>query len=821
MKNVILFCFIILSFFTKVFSQYTVSGVIKNAEGEILIGANVVIKENFKGCFSNNDGKYILKNLSPGENTLICSFVGYQPFEQSLDIKSNLTLDIVLINNTMLKDDIIVRATRATEKTPMTYSIVKTKDIEKQNLGQDIPNLLKLQPSLVSSSDAGQGIGYSQFWIRGTDMTRINITLDGIPVNDSESHSVFWVDLPDFASSVQDIQIQRGVGTSTNGASAFGASVNLQTATPSKVPYAEISNSYGSFNTLKNTVKAGSGLLNQHFVFDARLSQIKSDGYIDRAWSDLKSFYLSGAYLTKNTIVKINIFTGWEETFQAWNGIPKARLLNDTIKMKQYLDNWLYSETEYLNMLKSDSRTYNYYTYENQIDHYQQDYYQMFITHKFTKNINFNTAFYYTKGGGYYEEYKESQDYQDYNFEPITIDNLLIGGGDLIRRKNLDNHFYGNIFSLTYIHKRINAGIGGSINQYVGHHFGDIIWAEFSGNNFLGREWYRNKGTKNDFNIYTKINYSLSHKINLFVDLQYRKISHSLTGIDDDLRNITQKHYFNFINPKMGIFFNIQENQNAYFSFATANREPKRSDFTDATADKIPEHETLNDYELGYSISFIKVRIDVNLYYMLYKNQLILSGQINDVGAPIMINVPNSFRRGIEFSAATNITKKIFWNMNVTLSDNKIKDFSEYIDNWDYWNDPENQELQITNFYKLTDISFSPRIIASNIITLNIIKPISFELVSKYVSSQYIDNTSNIDRRLEEYFVTDARLNFNFMPKHFKQINLILQVNNILNQQYQTYAWVYRYHLGGQNYEMDGYFPQAGINFMTALVLKF
>jgi len=821
MKRIVLLSLVMLFFYSYLFSQFQLSGIVKNQANEFLTGANVFIEGSLNGTSTNTKGEFILKNLQKGTYNLKISFIGYETQNINVEISQTQTIDIVLENSEFLTSEIIVKATRAGEKAPMAYSTLKNQDIYKQNLGQDIPTLLKIQPSMVTTSDAGNGIGYSQFWIRGTDISRINITIDGIPMNDAESHGVWWVDLPDFASSVQDIQIQRGVGTSTNGAGAFGASINLQTTKIEKESYAEISNSYGSFNTMKNTVKAGSGLVNNHFVFDARLSQIKSDGYIDRAWSNLKSYYISGAYYDKKTVFKINLFTGWQETYQSWNGIPKARLESDSVKMQEYLNNWLYSQEEYYNMINSNPRTFNLYNYKNQIDHYQQNYYQMFFVHKFNNYLTFNSALHYTKGYGYYEEFKKTEAYEDYNLQPIIVVNDTITTTDLIRRKIMDNHFYGFTYSLNYTNKQINANIGGALNQYIGNHFGDIIWQQFAGNSNINNEWYRNKGIKNDFNIYTKINYQLNDYLNIFGDIQYRKISHNIKGVDDDLRNITQNHDFNFFNPKFGFYFNLSNNQNAYISYSIGNREPKRSDFVDATDDKKTLQETLFDYETGYSISFSKLRIDANLYLMNYKNQLVMTGEINDVGSPIMVNVPKSYRTGIEISTVFKISNLIDWNTNLTLSKNKIKNFTEYIDNWDYWYSPETELLQFTNNFEETNISFSPSIIASNNFTLNITKNISIDLTTKYVGKQYIDNTANLERSLDAYLVNDARLNLNFKTKYFDQININFQINNFLNEKYETNAWVYRYYTGGNYYTMDGYFPQAGINFLGGLTLRF
>jgi iron complex outermembrane receptor protein len=820
MKRIILITY--LFFFSSViFAQFSISGIVKNEDNELLIGANVIIEGTLNGTSCNTKGEFEFRNIPQGEYFLNASFIGYEPQIIKVVLTQNSKIEFKLFRNTTVTEEVIIQATRAGDKTPVAFSSINKEELQKQNTGQDIPSLLKLTPSLIITSDAGTGIGYTQFWIRGTDLSRINVTLNGIPMNDAESHGVFWVDIPDFASSVDNIQIQRGVGTSTNGAGAFGATVNLQTSKIEKDAYAEISNSYGSYNTFKNTIKAGSGLINDKFVFDVRLSNIKSDGFVDRAWSNLKSYYLSGAYVDKKTLIRLNVFSGWGETYQSWNGVPKAKLDNDTGEMQRYLGHWLYSQEEYDNMVKSDSRTYNLYTYDNQIDHYQQDYYQLFFTRNIIKNLTFNSALFLTRGLGYYEEYKVGQSFENYGFEPVYTEHDTISETDLIRRKWLDNYFYGATYSINYNYKKISAIIGGSWNRYDGNHFGEVSWLQFAGNNQIRKEWYRSKGVKTDLNFYAKINYQITDWINLFGDIQYRKIEHDIEGIDDDLSDITQFHDFDFINPKVGMFFNFVDNQSAYISYSIANREPKRSDFIDAPENNKPLAETLYDYEAGYKLNSNNLSIDLNLFFMDYINQLIMTGQINDVGSAIMVNVPNSYRMGIEIATSVNIFEMIDWNFNITLSQNKINNFTEYVDNWDYWYDMDNQEIQVSTRIGETDISFSPAIIAGNNFTFNLTDYLSIDVLTKYVGRQYIDNTSNLERSLDAYLVNDARINLQFKTKLLDEINFNFQVNNFLSEEYETNAWVYRYYTGGKYYTMDGYFPQAGINFMGGVTLKF
>ncbi len=804
-KSILLILVFLISI--SVYSQHTISGTVTGDDGSKLGGC--IISASNNTVTANEDGFYEIKNLKSGNYRIECKSFAYESKIIEVNLEEDKTIDFILKNVVIYElgygeelEDIVVRGTRANEKTPVAYTNVGGDEIEKSNLGQDIPYLLKLTPSLVVSSDAGTGVGYSQFKIRGTDMSRINVTLNGVPLNDSESHGVWWVNIPDFASSVNNIQVQRGVGTSTNGAAAFGASVNLMTTAIEKKAYGEISNTFGSFNTRKHTVRAGTGLVNNHFTFDTRLSKISSDGYIDRAWSDLKSYYVSGAYHGKNTLVRGIIFSGLEETYQAWYGVPQ-----------EYLDT---------------NRTYNPYSYENEIDHYQQTHFQLVLAQKFNKNLIFNSTLHYTKGGGYYEQFKGGEDLSDYLIDPIIVVNDTILSSDLIRRKQLDNDFYGATFSLNYSTKKIDATLGGAWNKYEGSHFGNIIWMQYSGDTQINREWYRSTGDKTDFNIFAKINYQVIDKINLFADVQYRQVDYKIEGNDDDLRDISQEHSFPFLNPKGGLMFDISDKQKAYFSFAIANREPKRSDFTDAEIDKTPTFETLYDYELGYKFNSDNFLFNTNFYYMDYKNQLIMNGEINDVGSPIMINVPESYRAGVEVVAGIKLFDRVDWQANMTYSQNIIRNFSEHVDNWDYWSDPENEPYQMIENVGDVEIPFSPAITASNMISVKIFKPLSVDFITKYVGKQSIyagkEQVYFPEKEkdyLDAYLVNDIRLNLNFKTKHIREINFNLQVNNVFSEEYETFAWAYRYYTAGNYGIMDGYFPQAKINFMGGLTLKF
>ncbi len=797
------------------FAQSNLSGRITTTENEALPGATIVMKGTSLGAISNENGEFLFPKLKNGRYQLNVSFIGYQPYSTEITLSKDLHLAITLQKSEVMTDEVFVYATRAGINAPVASSRLTANVLREKNIGQDIPYILATTPSFVSTSDAGAGVGYTGFRIRGTDANRINVTINGIPFNEAESHDVYWVDLPDITSSVETIEIQRGVGTSTQGAAAFGATINMQTTTLREEPYGEYSSSAGSFNTFKNTFSTGSGLLNNHFSFDARLSAITSDGFIDRAFTKMNSYYLSGGYYSGRSIVKLVVFSGKEKTYQAWNGVPSVRLNNDIDGMKRYEEHWLYSAEETAKMLASNPRTYNLYTYENETDNYRQDHYQLLYNQKFGPSINMNTALFYTHGQGYYEQFKKDQEFGDYGMKNFITDRDTITSTDLIRQKWLYNHFYGGTYSLNYKHLKSDITLGAGWNRYDGLHYGKVIWAEFMGENPKDFEWYRGSGLKTDFNIYLKYNVAISTQLSLYADLQYRNILHSIDGIDDDLRDLTQDHNYDFLNPKLGITFLPTSNSKAYLSWAVGNREPNRSNFTDADPNgKQPTFETLNDFEMGYQLSCNNFSAGANLYLMLYKNQLILTGEINDVGSAIMVNVDKSYRTGIELAAGVKILPTLSWNLNTTLSSNKIVDFTEYVDNWDTGG-------QDSISIGTTNIAFSPSVVANSVIDYEPIPRLKLSFISQYVGKQYIDNSSDNSRSLNAYLVNNLKLSYTIQPGFVKDIQIHLQVMNLFNEEYETNAWVYSYIYDGSRHKMDGYFPQAGIHFMIGANIKF
>ncbi len=797
-------------------SQFSITGKVSDSQtGEGLPGAHIQIEYTDYSTYSKPDGTYVLRNIPGASYFVKVSFIGYSERIENVNLTGDLKLDFPLSYTAIMSDEVIVEATRAYDKSPTVFSTVSKELIRDNNTGQDLPYILQLTPSVVTSSDAGAGVGYTGLRIRGSDLTRINVTMNGVPVNDAESHSVYFVDLPDLASSIDNIQIQRGVGTSTNGAASFGGSINIQTSSLNPDPYGEISSVAGSFNTFKNSARFGSGLISNKWAFDGRLSSVTSDGYIDRGWSELNSYYLSGGYYGDKTIVKAITTSGKEKTYQAWNGVPKVRLENDLEGMQRYGDHWLYTPEETEHMIQSDSRTFNLATYENETDNYKQDYYQLHIAHQLNNDISLSSAMFYTKGKGYYETFKYWESYSDYGFEDAIIGGDTVTDTDLIRQKWLDNDFYGFTAALNLNKNKVKATFGGGWNQYSGDHYGYIIWAEHSSNSFINTPWYENTGKKTDFNVYGKINYQAGSSLNIYADLQFRGIEYSINGIHDDLRDLTQTHTFSFFNPKAGVYYELDNNSSLFASVAVANREPNRGVYRDADPGQEISHENLIDYEAGYRYSNKSVRLDANLYYMDYANQLVLTGQINNVGDAILVNVPESYRAGVEISGGIRFSEKFSWEFNGTLSRNKINNFVAYADDWDNWGE------QISEDLGTTDISFSPEIVGGSSVTWKSFNNFKTVLTSHYVGRQYIDNTSSVERSLDPYFVNNLKFYYTIKTSSIKEIGFMLSLNNIAGVEYETNAWVYRYYYDNVEYVMDGYFPQAKFHLMGGVTLKF
>ena len=709
--------------------------------------------------------------------------------------------------------EVEILSVRATKTTPVAYSEISQKDLSKTNTGVDLPYLVTMTPSAVATSDAGTGIGYTSLRVRGTDGTRINVTINDIPVNDAESHNVFWVNLPDIASSVKDIQIQRGAGTSTNGAGAFGASINMRTNLFNTQPYAKADFSFGSFMTHKESVAAGTGIIADRWALDLRFSNIGSDGYIDRARADLKSYYMQGAYYGNNSTLRLIAFAGEEETYHAWNYASKE-------EMELY--GRRYNSCGYI---FTDATGIAHY-YDDQTDNYMQQNYQLLFDHGFSNTLNMNVGLHYTKGDGYYQEYKSGRKFAEYALQPYTIDGNEVKKSDLVRKKAMDNHFGGAVFSLSYKNRYINTTLGGGANRYFGKHFGQVLWVkEYMGDLSPNHEYYRNNGSKNDMNIYLKGDYIATEGVNIYADMQYRHIRYTIDGNNDKwnynenaLQKLDIDEKFDFFNPKAGVSWQINNSNRLFASASVAHKEPTRNNYTDGKLNEHPKAERLIDYELGYTFSKKIFNAGANLYFMDYKNQLVLTGELNEIGEPLSANIPKSYRAGIELTAAVILDCGFRWNANATFSRNRIKDFTEVLyddDTYEKW------EIHHDN----TPIAFSPDIIASNSFSYEW-KGLEASLQSQYVSKQYMSNYGIEEHILDSYFVTNLHLAYSFKLKGVKNITVGATIYNLFNEEYENNGYAgsgYYTDSDGnrQRYNYAGYAAQAGTNIMGHINIEF
>lgn len=695
----------------------------------------------------------------------------------------------IKLNDTLMLENIEIVSLRASVKAPFTKTNISSAQIAKTNLGQDLPFILNQVPAVVVNSDAGNGVGYTGIRIRGSDASRINVTLNGIPYNDAESQGTFFVDLPDVASSLNSIQVQRGVGTSSNGAGAFGATINLSTNTVSKERYAELNNSIGSFNTFKNTIKVGTGLLGDHFTIDGRVSGISSDGYVDRAKSNLQSFYVSAAYINNNSSLRFNILSGKEKTYQSWYGIPES-----------YLDS---------------NRTYNAAgtekpgsPYKNETDNYTQTHYQLFYNRKISDVIKFNVALFLTRGKGYYEEYRADQSFSDYGLPDYISGTDTTKSTNLVRQLWLDNYFYGTIFSIQHNKNKTHLTFGGGYSKYDGKHYNIVTWTQYGVTE--NHTYVDLPANKTDVNFYGKILQTIGSGFSAFADVQARFIHYHIPGFEDHPEININENYA-FFNPKVGLSYNKNDFQ-AYLSYSIASKEPNRNDF-EAGVNQQPKPEILRDLELGAEKNGSVFTYGATFYYMNYKNQLVNTGKINDVGAYTRTNTPESYRLGMELQASVKFANWINTSGNISFSKNKIKKFSEYVDDYDNGG-------QLINEFTNTNISYSPGVIGFAALNIVPVKNGEVSFQSKYVSRQFLDNTSNMKRSINPYLAEDVRLAYTLHKAFFKEVNFIFQVNNVFNKMYESNGYTYNYFSGGKLVVENYYFPMAGTNFMAAMNIK-
>ena len=772
--KVVAFLMVLFATLTANAQNFILKGNVLNTNQEPLIGATIAIKDLKKGVSTDFEGNFKFQ-LAKGIHNLEVSYVGYKTVIKEIELSENQTISIQLIADATILDEVLVSAVRVKSDAPVTHSNLTKKEIAKRNLGQDIPMLLNYLPNVVSSSDAGAGIGYTYMSVRGSDASRVNITVNGIPYNDSESQGTFWVNMGDFASSTQSLQLQRGVGTSTNGAGAFGASLNILTDAVSEKAGGEISNSFGSFNTRKHTVKFTTGKINKNFEFAGRLSNIYSDGYIDRASTDLKSYFLQGSYTDENTLIKALVFGGKEETYQAWDGISAQQL--------------------------EDNRRQNPLTYENEVDNYQQDHYQFHWNEKLNNNWTTNVGLNYTRGKGYFEQFKDGRDAVDYN-------NLIVDGSDVIVRRWLDNHFYVGNFNATYNNDKLEIVTGTSYSHYKNNHYGELIWgSDLASNTNIRDHYYDGKSTKNDFNIFSKISFNLTEQLRAFVDLQGRFVNYKTNGLTSKRKPLNVDENFSFFNPKFGLTYTSDEKNSFYASFAKANREPNRSDFKDG----VDTHESLNDYELGWRFKNDILNLNTNIYFMDYQNQLVLTGEIDDTGDPLRGTSGNSYRLGLEIDADIKLTKNLSVRQNIAVSKNK---------NVDFFTNRDGALQELGN----TTIANSPNIVTGNTFTYQPIENLQISFLSKFVGEQYLSNTDTKASKLDSYYTSDLNVIYEIETKSiFKSIVFTGLVNNIFNKEYVDRGYIYldTWSTPGATQEAQGYYPQATINFLAGVTLKF
>lgn len=840
---------------TCTFSQHKLDGKVLS-EGKPIPGAVITLSsEDFrqiKPFVSDAQGLFSYINLKPGSYVLEARMLGYEHYKRSFKLTDDLSVDIVLIESAHMVAEYEVRSTKvdAPNASALGNGSGTIEALKAQNLGQDLPMLLNWTPNVVTTSDAGAGVGYTGIRIRGSDGTRINVTVNGIPINDAESHGTFWVNMPDMTSSLNQIQVVRGVGNSTNGAGAFGASINMQTGMMSDEAFGEVSNSFGSFNTRKHTVQFGTGWMGRgkhiksyegfktkttkgEWAIEGRLSGIFSDGYIDRANSNLRSYYLQGAYRTKKTLIRAISFAGKERTYQSWWGTPEAVVKGDKDALDEHYWNnaGAYPTTEDSVNLYNSGRTYNYYRYKNEVDNYQQDHYQLHLTHQFSKELTLHTALFYTYGRGYYEQFRYKDDLAHYGLSYLyNIDGngdtlSTITNGDVVRRRWLDNNFFGGVFSLHFDKKKLSLILGGGFNRYDGSHFGEVIWSEYAQNGMPEQRYYQNNSVKDDANIYLRGAYRFNARFTAEGDLQGRIINYKCAGFDNDMVAINFSEQYTFFNPKAALKYALGKGWQDVLNLriGVAHREPVRNDIIDAIQGTFPTPERLIDFEFGYQHIARNWNLAANIFHMDYKNQLVPTGALNDVGAIIRTNVPYSYRSGIELMGQWSITRQFLLQGNVSYSLNRIKNFTEVL--YDY----STVFGIVENEYSNTPIAFSPPLVGAIQMMYKpfkgnknkLIKDLELALLNKYVSRQFLDNTGNINRSLAPYFVTDFRLSWTIRPNGgIKEIGIYGLINNLLNTMYSSNGYTYSYIYGSLITE-NFLYPQAGINFLGGVSFRF
>ena len=828
MKATVLTGSALLALAAPAWAQGPVAGTITDARtGEALPGATILLDGAALGA-TTTAGTYSLASVPAGPHELRITFLGYETLVRPLQGRPEAQqLNGQLTPGGVLTGEALITASRANNRTATVYTDLGKQDLNKRNFGQDLPYLLDQTPSVVVTSDAGAGVGYTDIRIRGTSSTGINTTINGVPLNDPESHGAYLVDLPDLASSINSIQVQRGVGTSQNGSAAFGASLNISTLDNRREAYAETQNTYGSFHTWKNNVSFGTGLVGKYFTFDGRLSRISSDGYMNRAASDLKSYYFSAGFQAKNTMLKFITFSGREKTYQAWNGVPEPAITGNATQLQTFVDNGELNADQAARAI-TEGRRFSYYTYPNQTDNYQQNHYQLHLSQSLGENWSLGAALHLTRGFGYYESYRANRSFESYNLPNVVVGADTLTRTNLIDRKWLDNYFYGATAALNYqprANDKLQATLGGGWNRFDNDHYGEIIWAQYASTSFPGQRYYFNNARKTDYNAYARATYQALPWLGLYADAQVRRITYTIDGVEDAQENVTTRADYTFFNPKAGATINPGHGHQFYGSFAVAHREPVRSDFTDRQAGyPTAQAERLNDFEAGYrfnrtDLGFLgastALRLEANYFDMTYVNQLVATGQLNDVGTALRTNAPNSYRRGVELTGYLAAADKISFSTTVTLSRNRILDYQNvtYDANYNAVVDPVGRN---------TAISYSPGVVSAHTLEGQPLHGLRLALLYKTVSRQYLDNTEDAGRSLAPYQVLDFRIRYAVHPPFLKEVEFALLVSNLLNERYSANGYTYSYvGASGRNETFNWYYPQATRNFLGSVNVRF
>ncbi len=807
-------------------AQGPVSGRLATANDQAVPGATIRLDGQPVGATAP-DGTFALPAVPAGAHQLSFTVLGFSPISYALagQAAAQQLPPLAMAASSSITPEVLVTASRANERTATAYTNLSKQDLAKQNFGQDLPYLLNQTPSVVVTSDAGAGVGYTDIRIRGTSNTGINTTINGVPLNDPESHGAFLINLPDLASSINSLQIQRGVGTSQNGGAAFGASLNISTLDSRREAYAETQNTYGSYQTWKNNVSFGTGLLNGHFTVDGRLSRIASDGYMNRAASDLKSYYFAAGYQAQHTLLKFITFSGREKTYQAWNGVPEPATTGNRAQLQTYIDNGELSPADAARVL-AEGRRYSYYTYDNQTDNYQQNHYQLHLSQGLGQRWNLGAALHLTRGFGYYESFRAGRKFVNYGLPNVTIGTQTLTRTDLVDRKWLDNNFYGGTLALNYqpANGKLQATVGGAWNRYDGDHYGEIIWARYASTSFLNQRYYFNNAVKTDYNAYARATWQVLPALGVYGDVQVRRIAYAINGLAQGSQDVTTRARYTFFNPKAGATLTLGHGQQLYASFAVGQREPVRSDFVDRpVGDQSAKSERLNDLEGGYRLNRTDLallgpagalRLEANAFYMSYENQLVATGQLNDVGTALRTNVARSYRRGVELSGFVSANDKLSFSTTLTLSQNRILDYRDVTYDASY--------SPVLAAARTSVISYSPGVVSAHTLEGQPIKGLRLALLLKTVARQYLDNSQNANRSLDPYQTLDFRLRYAIHPSFMKEIELGLLVNNLLNREYSANGYTYSYLGASGNLETFNWlYPQATRNFLASVGLKF